>query len=253
MTIISETKDDVWIHREKDEIWWTISLPQPPTIEKKIDPKPIEGSHNVYVCHKPCLAWSNKSKSGALLTWSALHPKAKDFLFTEGTLQQLRPDNAGYALALIEGDDLSQWHDRADWKKKQSSTGKTPAVRFDAIRRTAARMAMTAENTVKDSRGRQVEKTTKIKEMYLSKRELEKYLEALLQAQDGLCAVSSLPLQLDGEFDDKEMRCSLDRIDSDGHYELGNLQIVCRFINLWKGDQSDSEFRRLLDIVRGFH
>ena len=112
---------------------------------------------------------------------------------------------------------------------------------------------MTAEHTVREARGQQVERTTKLKEMYLSRRELEEYLKALLQAQDGLCAVSSLPLQLDGECDDKEMLCSLDRIDSNGHYERDNLQIVCRFINHWKSDQDDSEFRRLLDVVRTIH
>lgn len=46
-------------------------------------------------------------------------------------------------------------------------------------------------------------------------------------------------------------RPSLDRIDSDGHYEAGNLQVVCRFINFWKGASDDEEFRRLLELVRG--
>jgi len=43
----------------------------------------------------------------------------------------------------------------------------------------------------------------------------------------------------------------LDRIDSSGHYELGNLQVVARFINFWKRDTEDFEFRRLLAVVRG--
>ena len=251
MTIISETKDDVWIHREKDELWWTVSLSDPPTVAMKPDPKPIEGSRNVYICHKPCRRWSSKSKSGTMLNWSALHPKAKDFLFTEGTLQQLRSDNADYALALIEGSDLSPWHDRTDWKKKQLSTGKTPVVRYGAKERAIFRMADASENTAKYALGQKTERTAKIKELRFSRRELEEYLKALLQAQEELCAISSLPLQFDGEHDDEEMLCSLDRIDSDGHYESGNLQIVCRFINRWKSDQDDSEFRRLLNIVRG--
>ena len=44
---------------------------------------------------------------------------------------------------------------------------------------------------------------------------------------------------------------SLDRIDSDGHYEIGNLQLVCRFANFWKGASENEEFRPLLAIVRG--
>jgi hypothetical protein len=46
------------------------------------------------------------------------------------------------------------------------------------------------------------------------------------------------------------MLCSLDRIDSDGHYEEENLQIVCRFINRWKSDSDDAEFRRLVRLLQ---
>ncbi|WP_299844379.1 hypothetical protein [uncultured Jannaschia sp.] len=43
---------------------------------------------------------------------------------------------------------------------------------------------------------------------------------------------------------------SADRIDSSGHYEEANLQLVCRFINFWKQATPDDEFRRLIGIVR---
>lgn len=43
---------------------------------------------------------------------------------------------------------------------------------------------------------------------------------------------------------------SLDRIDSDAHHEAGNLQVVARFVNRWKSDDSDKNFRRLLALVR---
>jgi hypothetical protein len=56
---------------------------------------------------------------------------------------------------------------------------------------------------------------------------------------------------LEFEGEDKQLRPSLDRIDSDGHYELGNLQVVARFINFWKSDTDDTEFRRLISMVRG--
>ncbi|WP_298963557.1 hypothetical protein [uncultured Roseibium sp.] len=56
-------------------------------------------------------------------------------------------------------------------------------------------------------------------------------------------------MQFDGS--DDQLRPSLDRIDSNGHYELGNLQVVARFINKWKSDSEDAEFRRSLEIVRG--
>lgn len=36
---------------------------------------------------------------------------------------------------------------------------------------------------------------------------------------------------MDGAAGDPELAASLDRIDSDGHYERGNLQVVCWFSN----------------------
>jgi hypothetical protein len=48
---------------------------------------------------------------------------------------------------------------------------------------------------------------------------------------------------------DDEMKASLDRIDSNAHYEAGNLQVVCRFINRWKGADSNSQFKRLIERV----
>ncbi len=48
-----------------------------------------------------------------------------------------------------------------------------------------------------------------------------------------------------------ELLPSLDRIDSDGHYVPGKLHIVCRFINRWKSDGDDKNFRRLLSVLRG--
>ena len=46
------------------------------------------------------------------------------------------------------------------------------------------------------------------------------------------------------------LRPSVDRIDSNGHYEHGNLQIVCQFVNFWKADSNNEEFKRLLMLVR---
>ena len=114
MTVVAETSGDIWIHREKDELWWTLSKSDPPTITLEDDPNPLAGAPRVYVCRKPCDPWSNKSKFDVPLQkfdvplqWRSLHRKAADFLFTEGRLQQLSNDNATYALALINGTDLS--------------------------------------------------------------------------------------------------------------------------------------------------
>lgn len=244
MSIIARTNGDIWIHREKDQFWWTTSRSDPPTFEPKIEP--VGHKRNVIVCYKPCEPWSDKNREGNRLDWNGLHPRAREFLFTESTLQQLGDDNADYARALIDGADLLPWHSRADWKSKaEKARGKHSVVTiFNAKQRTAARMAMTARDTVTGANGQQVLRTIKNKELrFASQQQLEKYLVDLLELQEGQCAITGLPLQYDGEYEDAEMLCSLDRIDSNGHYEAGNLQVVCRFANCWKGSSDDEGFQ----------
>lgn len=159
--------------------------------------------------------------------------------------------NSTYAQALISGDDLSLWHSQANWVAKEESSRKAPATVFSAAQRAAYRMAATAMATVSGANGQEVQRTLKNKEFRFSNEDaFQKYLEALLVAQDNTCAITSLPLQFDGEHTDVEMLCSLDRIDSGGHYEEGNLQVVCRFVNRWKSDSDDAEFRRLIRLLQ---
>jgi hypothetical protein len=74
-------------------------------------------------------------------------------------------------------------------------------------------------------------RTLKNKELKLKEQELKIYIASLVDAQKECCAISATPLMFDGQEGDKELLCSLDRIDSNGHYEVGNLQVVCRFVN----------------------
>lgn len=109
---------------------------------------------------------------------------------------------------------------------------------------------MTARETALGS-GKERTSITKRKEFrFTSSVELESYLLALIDSQDGLCALTGLLLQYDADSDDPEMLCSLDRINSDGHYEADNLQVVCRFANRWKSDGDDADFRRLVAVLR---
>jgi hypothetical protein len=78
----------------------------------------------------------------------------------------------------------------------------------------------------------------------------EDYISALVEAQDGACAITGIRLQFDGEEDDHEMLASLDRRDSSGHYEIDNVQVVCKFVNRWKRDDDDAAFRRLVTLLR---
>lgn len=61
------------------------------------------------------------------------------------------------------------------------------------------------------------------------------------------CAITGLAL--DVSMTDPDLAPSLDRKDSSQHYEPGNLQVVARFVNRWKSDDSDENFRRLVRLV----
>lgn len=247
---VANTNGDIWIHREKTELWWTTTRPDTVQIELKPSRNSERDGPEIYELHKPCDPWTDRTRKGGRLSWNGLHPKAKDFLFTEGTLQQLQPDNAAYALALIAGEDLSAWHDRPNWKAKSDRSGRSAAVTFDPIQKAAWRMAATALASASQANGQQVLKTVKVKNCEFTAEELRLYVENLIHDQDRLCAITGIPLQFDGDHDDAEMLCSLDRIDSSGHYARGNLQVVCRFVNRWKSDSDDGQFRRLMGLVR---
>src|SRR6478735_1671859 len=106
--------------------------------------------------------------------------------------------------------------------------------------------------TVPNSNGQEVTRTMKNKDVKFGNDSIfADYVKELILAQEEACAITGLPLQYPNEADDPEMICSLDRIDSDGHYEAGNLQVVCRFVNRWKSDSNDEEFRRLVRLLQG--
>lgn len=92
--------------------------------------------------------------------------------------------------------------------------------------------------------------TKKEKQIHHGAREMERIIGELIDEQGGFCSLTGLPLQWRGTHEDAAMLASLDRIDSNGHYAAGNLQVVCRFANQWKSNTPDGEFRRLLGMVR---
>jgi hypothetical protein len=151
-------------------------------------------------------------------------------------------------LQLAKDSNVDLWTLDALWwmsKLERQNTGHYLGSRDIAI----WNMAEQANQTAKQSYGQTVERTIKIKDLRLTKEALITHLKELLEETGDRCAISGIILQFEGP--DSQLRPSLDRIDSSGHYELGNLQVVARFINFWKCDTEDSEFRRLLAIVRG--
>lgn len=248
-TIITESAGDLWLHQDGEHLWWTVTRDGPAIISLGADPEQPEGqTGSVYFYRKPAAPWSNQDRKGRPLVWKSLHPKAPDFLVTEATLQQLGDTYAEYALALIDGRDLSYWHDLKIWKDQAGR--RQHAEVFSAEKRTFAVLARRAWDTAVNANGQVVERRVKAKDFkFKDAYELEAYIAELFKGQEGLCNISGLKLQFD-DGDDPQLCCSLDRIDSNGHYERQNLQVVCRFINRWKSDGDDGEFRRLLDVVR---
>ncbi|EHK57082.1 hypothetical protein [Allomesorhizobium alhagi] len=119
----------------------------------------------------------------------------------------------------------------------------------DAWFKAVWQMATQAELTAKQANGQTVDRIVKNKDLRLSKEALITHLKELLDETGHRCAITGLALQADGP--DDQLHPSLDRIDSNGHYEAGNLQVVARFINFWKQAIPDAEFRRQLAMVRG--
>lgn len=263
MTIVSETTGDLWLHRDGDHLWWTVSRPDPPSFERRVEP--IAGGAEVVICHKSCEQWRDKSRDGKPLLWQSLHLKARDFLSTEATLQQLSEDYAAYARALVEGGDLEPWHAQDLWRKRNERAAKgyselrigdareRAAYReADAVMAAVERMAETAIATARRADGGEVTRRIKEKDMrFPTKVALQDHIVALIRDQDGVCALTDLPFDLDEPHGDAERFVSLDRIDSAGHYEAGNLQVVCRFANRWKGAGDNAEFRRMIGLIRG--
>ncbi|HEY6979975.1 hypothetical protein [Reyranella sp.] len=130
------------------------------------------------------------------------------------------------------------------------------AAKADAGRVLSARqkaivdMRLSILNTVKYSNGQLMEKTIKNKETSLNPLQLDELLASLLDLQGNRCALTGIPFDFVSAEPDRALLPSPDRIDSNGHYVPGNLQVVCRFINSWKGASDNEEFKRLLMFVR---
>jgi len=85
---------------------------------------------------------------------------------------------------------------------------------------------------------------------FLSTQLFAEFLDELIKKQKGLCSLTRIPLQFEGAHTNRHYLSSLDRIDSDGHYEAENLQIVCQFINLWKKDYDNDVCIELITKIR---
>jgi hypothetical protein len=71
--------------------------------------------------------------------------------------------------------------------------------------------------------------------------------------QQGRCALSNIEMELPPTIKHKHTEhhsASLDRIDSSKGYVQANVQFICKFINLGKGNSTDDSVRELLNKIR---
>lgn len=252
--------DEIWLHRVDKFLWWTISQPGPIAEDQRVGTGLSLNSDVVHVFHKPALPWSCRSISGRPLEWAGLHPSARPFLQkAQGTLGYLSDDHAEYAQALIFGGSLDAWHDRAAWRLKVQQTNFSfptypDVAAFNAERKmadAAAELVRRAMATVRNSNGQLEERTVKNKDCgFPSDAVFQDYVLQLIKKQGGRCMLTGLELKWFGDEGDAELQPSLDRIDSDGHYAPDNLQVVCKFANLWKGSYNNATFLQLIEKVR---
>lgn len=248
---LRDTDGDLWISRQGEALWWTTSLSEPMREALHPSTNPARDGPEVWLLEKPCRPWSDRDGEGRSLLWKTQHAKARDFLATEATFQKMANDRgyADYARALVAGEPLSRWHAMPAFARKQAEAKTQGGRVFSSRERAAARMAATMLATVAQANGQTIERRIKEKNTTLTQLGCEALLRRKMGEQEDRCALTGLPLCYDGECDDKEMLASLDRIDSEGHYTPENVQIVCRFINRWKGADDNWLVRRLLSEV----
>jgi hypothetical protein len=244
---LEASSSEYWIHREDDKIWWTITLDKEAFFEQSTDHLDTP----TWIVYKPCLPWSSRNKNGEPLRHEGLHPKIKDAVVSRAMSHKASLENAAYFRALIHGDDLSPWHSLPAWKEKEKHVNRKPVKVYDSLEKTAYRIANTVFNTVQNSFGQTIERTVKNKACTFETQDLlMRFISELYQSQEGRCAITDIPMELDDSFTDKELKVSLDRIDSNAHYEPNNLQLLCNFVNRWKSDDDNENFKRLIEKVQ---
>lgn len=67
-------------------------------------------------------------------------------------------------------------------------------------------------------------------------------LEEMLEAQDGKCALSGVPLTKITGHGIVSTNASIDRIKPSGPYTKNNIRLVCRFVNGFRSELSDKDF-----------
>lgn len=151
---------------------------------------------------------------------------------------------------ILKGPSQSPWtvsaDETAEATVKPAAPALEPLIHEDFRARSIAHMVGMAFSAHDQSGLERVSLNKDKKILFDSAEHLHAHLEGLWMSE--YCSLSGLKMDMSGE--DPDLAPSLDRIDSDKHYEPGNLQIVARFVNRWKSDDKQDNFVRLLELVR---
>jgi hypothetical protein len=247
----SITQDDLIVHDDGTHLYWTQIELGSTTYETEPDPHPF-GRENAMltISVRPTQGWSYRNRKGHPLLLRGLHPRVREILRTQMTMATARLDYAAYAHALIAGENLSEWHERPDWKAALEEQ------RWDALayvgdwEKQKTSMAYNALAAV----GQSGHKTTNIRKTedfgFENDKALKRYIDWLQQQQGGRCALTGLTYKFVKDNADRARVVSLDRIDSTLGYVPGNLQLTCHFANMWKGASDNTRFIELIESVK---
>ncbi|TLX17184.1 hypothetical protein [Rhizobium sp. MHM7A] len=254
---VSSSVDDIFFNIVGNDVWWARSRPLhasvaggDPVIIPHIDPA---NGQEVVAVGVQTDGWRQYTKDGVKLQLATTHKRAWDFLKKQSALAPVADEDMKlYLMTLLEGGDLSTWHNRPDWKAKQGEDkGKYLAVQASLLENGLTQLMLSIEGTVAFANGQIIDKKVKDKQLVgCTPQEMKQHLKALWDQQDGKCALTGIEMHLPGQPDlDKDLMISPDRIDSSGHYSLENVQLVCRFANFWKLASDNARFKELLDLV----
>lgn len=259
--LVNASIDDLWLFSGGDRLYWTKLVDLP--IEYKTVPDPFPRGRkdvNVTLTIRKAQNWSDRDSKGRLLMFRELHPKTRDILRTQMTMARPNEDNANYARALINGEDLSPWFERPNWRKKLEEQSHAMAISADAWTKGFYNMAMSTEQTTKSSGQIRLSRIKEKNFGFSTRSELLATLEKLHKKQEGVCALTGIyyhprtsVLAFENDYDPESIlqshwyQVSLDRIDSSRGYEKDNIQLTCWFANYWKGSQPNDTFLKLLN------
>ena len=247
------------------KLWWAIAGPRSWEHQRYSDERGYQG---VIIYRELWRPWSDKNLENVLL--NRLHPKIRDVSINRTVCMRVKT-HTDYIRALIANAPTSQWEQQSDWLERaqqehwqakprdeiasvrnadKAQTTMASEIIHDLLEADAQRMSYTAFQTTQYATGQKVPRTVKEKQFHFSSRyEAERFVLELLRKQENKCAITQTPLTPRGHGN-RYLAPSLDRIDSNGHYSPGNLQVVTRAMNEFKSASDAAELNEKLEALR---